>query len=369
MISLTLDRPALELIDSGAAQVDEPAVERSLIDSLVEAAVAGDVAARDRLLAELYPLVLRYCRGRIGHRESAKASAADVAQEVCLAVVATLASYKITGRSFRAFVYAIAAHKVTDAFRAIGRDRTVPVAELPDGPVLQDGPEQRLLAEELGEQLGRLLQQLTPRQREILILRIAVGLSTEETAEAVGSTPGAVRVTQHRALSRLRALVCPPTGPAMRRPPTRHRPRHRSTVPPRNVCPYLLVDPRKRAGSRSRYAVGDPGAARFQAGRRSSVILERRRHLVDRDAQMFAVLHDEPRPPCPPTPAGRRPTWRTAGTSQAGDAEPAQRDRAHLQVVTLDPAGLTAGHPRGTTRSVEIDGHHDRRPTSSAETT
>jgi RNA polymerase sigma-70 factor (ECF subfamily) len=210
MSSLTLDKPALELIDSGAARVDEPDVERSLIDSLVEAAVAGDVAAHDRLFAVLYPLVLRYCRGRMGYRASAKVSPDDVAQEVCLAVVAALASYTITGRSFRAFVFGIAAHKVADVFRALGRDRTVPVAELPERPVVQDGPEQRLLAEELGERLGRLLQLLTPRQREVLILRIAVGLSVEETAEAVGSSPGAVRVCQHRALSRLRALVCPP---------------------------------------------------------------------------------------------------------------------------------------------------------------
>ncbi len=210
MISLTLDKPALELIDSGSAQVDEPAIERSLIDSLLEAAVAGDLAAHDRLLAELYPLVLRYCRGRMGRRDTAKASADDVAQEVCLAVVAALSSYTITGRSFRAFVYAIAAHKVTDAFRAIGRDRTDPVAELPEGPVVQDGPEQRLLAAELGERLSRLLQLLTPRQREVLILRIAVGLSVAESAEAVGSTAGGVRITQHRALSRLRVLVRPP---------------------------------------------------------------------------------------------------------------------------------------------------------------
>jgi RNA polymerase sigma-70 factor (ECF subfamily) len=34
---------------------------------------------------------------------------------------------------------------------------------------------------------------------------VVVGLSAEETAEAVGSTPGAVRVAQHRALGRLRA--------------------------------------------------------------------------------------------------------------------------------------------------------------------
>jgi RNA polymerase sigma-70 factor (ECF subfamily) len=102
---------------------------------------------------------------------------------------------------------AIAAHKVADAFRAIHRARTDPMAALPDDTVLRDGPEQRLLAAELGEQLGRLLQLLTPRQREVVILRIAVGLTAEETAEAVGSTSAAVRVTQHRAPGRLRAAV------------------------------------------------------------------------------------------------------------------------------------------------------------------
>jgi RNA polymerase sigma-70 factor (ECF subfamily) len=45
---------------------------------------------------------------------------------------------------------------------------------------------------------------LPEKQREILTLRIVVGLSAEETAEAVGSTPGAVRVAQHRALARLK---------------------------------------------------------------------------------------------------------------------------------------------------------------------
>ena len=45
------------------------------------------------------------------------------------------------------------------------------------------------------------------KQREILILRVVVGLSAEETAEAVGSTAGAVRVAQHRALSRLKSEI------------------------------------------------------------------------------------------------------------------------------------------------------------------
>ena len=57
------------------------------------------------------------------------------------------------------------------------------------------------------EALGELLRLLPEKQREILVLRVVVGLSAEETAEAVGSTPGAVRVAQHRALGRLRKEI------------------------------------------------------------------------------------------------------------------------------------------------------------------
>ncbi len=60
---------------------------------------------------------------------------------------------------------------------------------------------------ELSGRMAQLLQILPAKQREILLLRVVVGLSAEETAEAVGSTPGAVRVAQHRALARLRKTL------------------------------------------------------------------------------------------------------------------------------------------------------------------
>jgi RNA polymerase sigma-70 factor (ECF subfamily) len=189
------------------APLDGETDSRVLIDTLVARAVNGDGRARDELLALIHPLVLKYCRARLGRQESLMGSADDVAQDVCMAVVSALPNYQIKGLSFRAFVYGIAAHKVTDAFRAIGRNRAEPVADLPDGPVATDGPEHRLLAAEMSARLGALLAHLTPRQREVLVLRLAVGLSAEETAQAVRSTPGAVRVTQHRALGRLRRIL------------------------------------------------------------------------------------------------------------------------------------------------------------------
>ena len=189
----------------------------SNLEGLVGAVIGGDRRACDRLLAEIHPLVLRYCRGRLGRLETAVGSAEDVAQDICLAVIAALPTYTLKGLSFRAFIYGIAAHKVADVFRAIKANRVEPMAEPPDTPVADDGPEQRMLAaegtEKLRELLHTLLHTLTERQREVLVLRIAVGLSAEETAQAVRSTPGAVRVTQHRALNRLRAALIGPDSP------------------------------------------------------------------------------------------------------------------------------------------------------------
>ena len=192
------------------------------IDVLAGAAIGGDRSAVERLLGSIQPLVVRYCRARVGRQERSYASADDVAQEVCLAVLTALPSYRDQGRPFLAFVYGIAAHKVADAHRSAARNRSDPVAEFPDAPVVGEGPEARVVSGELSGRMARLMSTLPPKQREIVVLRVVVGLSAEETADAVGSTPGAVRVAQHRALNRLRkALAAEDYGldiPQARRP-------------------------------------------------------------------------------------------------------------------------------------------------------
>lgn len=183
-----------------------PAAEGEEINVLVAAAVDGDRRAIEALLAVIRPLVVRYCRPRV-NSERAGTSADDVAQEVCLAVLKALPSYQDQGRPFLAFVYGIAAHKVVDAHRYVGRDRSDPTDDLPEEQDVHDGPEQAALALSDSADMRRLLEQLPAKQRDILVLRVVVGLSAEETAEAVDSTAGAVRVAQHRALSKLRQLV------------------------------------------------------------------------------------------------------------------------------------------------------------------
>ncbi len=160
------------------------------LDSAVAAASQGDRAALAQVLASIRPLVVRYCRARVGSAERGQHSADDVAQEVCLAVMTALPRYQDQGRPFMAFVYGIAAHKVADAHRSTARNRSDPVADVPEVMSLEDSPEEHALNAETSRQMKALLGTLPEKQREILIMRLVVGLSAEETAAAVGSTAG-----------------------------------------------------------------------------------------------------------------------------------------------------------------------------------
>ncbi|MCB0934133.1 MAG: sigma-70 family RNA polymerase sigma factor [Mycobacterium sp.] len=177
------------------------------LDSAVAEAVAGSRDALREVVETIRPIVVRYVRARLGTAERVGLSADDVAQEVCLAAIQALPRYQDQGRPFLAFVYGIASHKVADAHRAAARNRSEPTDEVPERVTLDAGPEQMAIQSETASRMDKLLAVLPAKQREILTLRIVVGLSAEETAEAVGSTPGAVRVAQHRALARLKSEI------------------------------------------------------------------------------------------------------------------------------------------------------------------
>jgi RNA polymerase sigma-70 factor, ECF subfamily len=183
-----------------------PTATFSLDPAVVRSAMKGNRAAVAGLLRALRPPVFRYCLGRLGTWQDGSSDAEDCAQEVLLAVVGALPGYRYEAEGFLPFVFGIAAHKVSDVHRRRARDRTSPVAEPPT--------DRWLGADPTGEEVERsaaldwsagLLDTLPARQREILVLRIILGLSAEETASAVGlSSAGAVRVAQHRALTTLR---------------------------------------------------------------------------------------------------------------------------------------------------------------------
>jgi len=181
---------------------DEPA----LLRDLTARAASGQPAAIEALLQQIRPMVVRYCRARLGQISGHYHIADDVAQEVCIAVLSALPRYRDMGRPFASFVFGIASHKVADAMRNAAR-LAIPTEDLPDGPDIGPGPEETVVAYIEAERARALLARLPVHQRELLVLRVLTGMSAEETGHALGMSPGAVRVAQHRALARLRAIA------------------------------------------------------------------------------------------------------------------------------------------------------------------
>jgi RNA polymerase sigma-70 factor (ECF subfamily) len=193
--SVTVEHPAaMETMDAQPTLRDLAALARR---------DGGDAA--EALLGRVRQLALRYARARLG-RFGAEDVAQDVAQEVCMAVHTGLRTFADRGLPFAAFVHSIAARTVVDAQRQLIRGpESVP--EVPDSADASAGPEQLALVRDEASRAMALIRTLPAQQQEILTLRVAVGLSTDETAAALGMNAGAIRVAQHRALTRLRELL------------------------------------------------------------------------------------------------------------------------------------------------------------------
>lgn len=163
---------------------------------LVLRAREGSHAALADLLTLYRSRILRFCIGRMGDVEAAE----DATQETLVAMVEAVKRFRGDAATFSTYVFGIASNKVSMAQRAGGR-RAVPTADVD------------VLDQAVGEAPGlgggrlSLLDDLSAREREILVLRIVEGMSAQEVGQILGLSAGAVRVAQHRALTALRGQL------------------------------------------------------------------------------------------------------------------------------------------------------------------
>jgi RNA polymerase sigma-70 factor (ECF subfamily) len=164
-----------------------------------------DAARLDRTaFAPLYQKyvgpIFRYSYRRLGNSEAAE----DATAQVFMKALAALPSHRQDGSTFRSWLFAIAHNVLVDAERTRQpRDDPDAAASLVDPA---PGPEGEVLASEARHEVQLLLGSVPPEQRRVLQLRLA-GLKTEEIADVLGMTTGAVRAAQCRAVKRLRLVM------------------------------------------------------------------------------------------------------------------------------------------------------------------
>ncbi len=176
------------------------------LSRLARSAQQGGKPEVEALLARVREIAHRYARARLATYPGGQHLADDVTQDICLAILGALPRYRDTGRPFEAFVHGVASRKVIDAQRALSR-APVPTDEVRDEIDEGPTPEEKVVQWSEVALATKLLDRLPPKLREVMLLRVASGLSAKETGAALGMTAGAVRVAQHRAVTKMRALA------------------------------------------------------------------------------------------------------------------------------------------------------------------
>jgi RNA polymerase sigma-70 factor (ECF subfamily) len=170
--------------------------------TLVVRAREGDVTAFEALVHRyrepVYRIAVRILPDACG--------AADTAQEAFVTAWRRLHEVKAE-QAFAAWLYRITVTRALSTLRAVRP--WVPLDEQAAASDRFPGPEEHALADELAAALRRALNHLTPEQRACWILREVEGLSYEEVATVLHTTPGAVRGRLHRARPQLACELKP----------------------------------------------------------------------------------------------------------------------------------------------------------------
>jgi RNA polymerase sigma-70 factor (ECF subfamily) len=171
-------------------------------DALLTEAQGGSAAALGALYRDLYPSVLAYLRAREPR------DAEDLTSEVFVNVAEGLSRFSGDESGFRGWVFTIARRRAVDAARQRGRRSTDPVPTETLDEIADHTDTATTVTDRLGSDAAlEIVRRLPERQADVVMLRVIAGLSVAETAAALRTRPGTVRVLQHRALRRLAELL------------------------------------------------------------------------------------------------------------------------------------------------------------------
>lgn len=157
----------------------------------------SDLSAFAPLYERYFPRIYAYCLRRVENRQDAE----DLTSSIFMQAVANLHGFR--GESFAAWLFQIAHNMVINQLRRqpahfpLEEDESTIPAKTPE-------PIDRIIADEEHQLLKKLVATLTDEQRDLLALKMAGELTSNEIGTVLGKNPGAVRVELHRIIKQLR---------------------------------------------------------------------------------------------------------------------------------------------------------------------
>ena len=179
---------------------EDPRHQRGLSDG----DLISRVARRDANAFEL--LYRRYARPVFGlafRRLGDRMRAEDAVQETFAAVWRSARTYRPERGAGAPWLYAVARNAIVDR----SRNRSEPPAEAPDVPSLEPTPAERADASYIAWRVHRALEELSPKERDVIELAYYGELSQSEIADFLDIPLGTVKTRTRAGLGRLADLL------------------------------------------------------------------------------------------------------------------------------------------------------------------
>jgi RNA polymerase sigma-70 factor (ECF subfamily) len=154
----------------------DPKQERALLRR-----ARSDPDAFRALYDHYFPKVYAYVSYRIGRAQDAE----DIVADAFLTVVDKLDTFRWRGEgSFAAWLFRIVRNRVSDFYRrGRGSEEAIPLEGLPNLASRALLPADAFARRERFAHLRRLIDALSPRRREVILLRFFAGLRNKEIAD------------------------------------------------------------------------------------------------------------------------------------------------------------------------------------------
>lgn len=170
-----------------------------------QALLSGARRFDDQALGAIYdrysPLVYRYALRMLGQPDLAEECVADTFTRFLQA----LRRGGGPSKAMKAYLYRMAHNWIVDHYR-----RADPPAVPLDAQQIADTsnlPAEQVRQVELRERLRAALYELTPDQRQVVVLKYLEAFSNDEIAHSLNKSVGAVKALQHRAMEKLGRLL------------------------------------------------------------------------------------------------------------------------------------------------------------------
>ena len=201
------EEPAIELVEVRRRAVRyQPSPGHGLTAADLVAARRREPAAVSRIYSAYAPALFRFFMAAVGDRHQAE----DLTGTAFVSAIEDLPRFYGPVEALGGWLFQIARHDLYDHRRRQARARIDPLEDhLPEAAAAAGAadPEELAIERPEGSRVLAALGELSPDQREVLLLRMAAGLTAPEVADTLGKTTGAVKALQHRGLASLARVL------------------------------------------------------------------------------------------------------------------------------------------------------------------